>query len=108
MQPRPSRTDHLVTVLSLSFVLGMAVGLGVYFLWGARAGELSLWLTVATIAICPPFILSVSVGSVPGYDLSLVLLVGTIAFANAFLYAGVAAGLYAVVSHLVKPKRADH
>jgi len=57
--------------------------------------------------LCPPFVLSLIVAPAPDSNLAVVLVVGTIVFANAFLYAGVAAGLYFVVSLLIRSKHRD-
>jgi hypothetical protein len=94
-------------VLSLSFVLGMAVALAVYFAWRINVGELQAhgFLTAMALIICPPFVLSLVIGPIPDSDLALVLTVGTIVFANAFLYAGAAAGGYFIFT-LITKKRA--
>jgi hypothetical protein len=94
-------------VMVLSFVLGMAVALGVYLAWRSHAGppQAQGLFTTTALTICPPFILSFAIGPRPDSDLALVLTVGTILFANGCLYAGVAAGLYAVVTMLGKGKR---
>jgi len=101
------KENYLVIVLSLSLVLGMAVAAGVYFAWtsGAIAPGLDHPLTALALVTCPPFILSLAVAPNPDPGLPLVLVVGTIVFANAFLYAGVAAGLYSVAELIVKRRR---
>ena len=53
---------------------------------------------------CPPFILSIAIGPTADVNLAEALLVGTIVLANAFLYAGVAAGGYFLFS-LTRKKR---
>lgn len=94
-----------MTVLSLSFVLGMAVALAVYFAWRLNVGlQAHGFLTALALSICPPFVLSLVIGPIPDSDLALVLVVGTIVFANAFLYAGVAAGGYFLFTTLAKKK----
>ncbi len=100
------KENYLVIVLSLSLVLGMAVGLAVYLAWtsGAISPGLDHPLTVVALLLCPPFVLSLTVAPVPDSDLALTLVVGTIVSANAFLYAGVAAGVYFVVSTLAARK----
>jgi hypothetical protein len=102
------KTDNgsLMTVLSLSFLLGMAVALAVYFAWRLNVGGLQAhgFLTAIALSICPPFVLSLVIGPIPDSDLALVLVVGTIVFANAFLYAGVAAGGYFVFTLAAKKK----
>jgi len=54
------------------------------------------FLSAIALIVCPPYVLSLVIGPTPDSDLVLVLTVGTIVFANAFLYAGVAAGGYFV------------
>jgi hypothetical protein len=96
----------LMTVLSLSFVLGMVVALAVYFMWRQNVGDIrsSGLLTTIALIVCPPYVLPLAIGLIPDSDLALVLTVGTILFANAFLYAGVAAGGYFVFTTLAKKK----
>lgn len=108
MTQRPAAKEkHLVLVLSISFVLGMAVAIAVYIGWrsGAIAPGFHDALSFLSLFVCPPFVLSFAVGPTPSADLALALVVGTIVFANAFLYAGVAAGGYFVVSTIVKKKK---
>jgi hypothetical protein len=103
---RKTDNDNLMVVLCLSFVLGMAVALAVYFAWRFNVGNLhsSGFLTAIALIICPPYVLPLAIGPIPDSDLALVLTVGTIVFANAFLYAGVAAGGYFVVTTMAKKK----
>lgn len=92
------KENFLLMVLSLSFVLGMAAGLAVYYAW--RSGMIVPGVNVLSVLAligCPPFVMSMAITPVQESDLGLTLLVGAIVFANAFLYAGVAAGVYAVV-----------
>lgn len=93
-----SKEQHLLTVLSISFVLGMGVAVGVYSAWrfGVLAPGLHDVLSAVALLVCPPFILSAAVSPTPDSDLALTLIVVTIVFANAFLYAGVAAVGYFV------------
>ncbi len=92
--------------MCLSFVLGMAVALGVYFLWRAHPENFQYSsAAAAALAVCPPFVLSFAFGPTPESALALVLVAGTIVFANAFLYAGVAAGIYAALTLRKKRKR---
>jgi predicted neutral ceramidase superfamily lipid hydrolase len=103
---RKTDNDNLLTVLSLSFLLGMAVAVAVYFAWRLNVGGLQAhgFLTAIALIVCPPFVLSLVIGPIPDSDLALVLVVGTIVFANAFLYAGVAAGGYFIFT-LAKKKK---
>lgn len=103
MQPQYlRRDDRFVIVMSLSFVLGMAVALGVYLYWRLHAAAFPGSLSVLGMLICPPFILALAAGPTTDSELAVVLTSGTIVFANAFLYAGVAAGLYFVFTVITK------
>lgn len=106
-QQPASRENYLVTVLSISFVLGMAVAIAIYAGWrsGAIAPGFHNVLSALSLLVCPPFILSFAVGPSPDAGLALALIVGTIVFANAFLYAGAGAGGYFVVSVMMRKKR---
>ena len=103
---RKTDNDGLMTVLSLSFVLGMAVALAVYFLWRVNVGALHSqgFLSAIALIVCPPYVLSLVIGPTPDSDLALVLVVGTIVFANAFLYSGAAAGGYFIFTVIAKNK----
>jgi hypothetical protein len=93
-------------VLSISFILGMGIALVIYFGW--RAGVIAAGfhgvLSILALVLCPPFILSYAIGPAVDSDLALTLVVGTIVFANAFLYAGVAAGGYFLATAFRKPR----
>jgi hypothetical protein len=105
--PSLGRENHLVTTISVSLVLGMAVALAVYLMWRMNVvppGLHGLFTAVAFI-VCPPFILSLAAGPSPDTGLALSLLVGTIISANAFLYAGVAAGGYFLITTFGGRKR---
>jgi hypothetical protein len=100
---RPKENWFLL-VLSLSFMLGMVVGLGIYFLWRSNAVPHylhHLFIVGATI-VCPPFILAFAGSQALGSPFTLALLWGTIPLANAFLYAGIAAGVYFAVESVGK------
>ena len=101
-----SKERHLMTVLSISFVLGMGVAVAVYSAWrfGVIASGLHHVLSAVALLVCPPFILSLVAGAVPDSDLALTLIVGTIVFANGFLYAGVAAVGYFVFTVMTTKK----
>jgi len=108
MAQRPAgKENHLVTVVSLGFVLGMAVAIGIYLAWrsGAIAPAFHNALSILSLCVCPPFVLSFAVGPAPDAGLALTLIVGTIVFANGFLYAGVAAGGYFLVTLMMRKER---
>ncbi len=85
----------------------MAVAIAVYFAWksGAIAPGFDHPLTILAVIFCPPFILSLIVAPAPDSDLALVLVIGTIVFANAFLYAGAAAAACFVFDVFLKRKK---
>ena len=107
MPQRPApKENYLVIVLSVSFLLGMGVALAMYFAWrsGAIVGGFASASSILALIVCPPFILAYAMGATPGSDLAFTLVAGTIVFANAFLYAGVAAAGYFVFTVIRKPK----
>ncbi len=89
----------------LSFALGMAVALAVYLLWRSQPASFQRLSAAAAFVVCPPFVLSYAIGAAPDSDFALVLGLGTILLANGFLYAGVAAGIYAVLTVLRKKSK---
>lgn len=105
-QPPAPRENYLLLVLSISFIVGMGIALVIYFGW--RAGVIAAGfhgaLSIFSLILCPPFILSYAIGPAVDSDLALTLVVGTIVIANAFLYAGVAAGGYFLVTAFRKPR----
>ena len=105
--PPSIKENHLLTVLSLAFVAGMAIALGIYFGWthGAIPPAFSGPVSLAVLFVCPPFILSIAAGPTAEAELMRVLLAATMVFANGFLYAGVAAGAYYVFTLMFKRKR---
>jgi len=105
-QPAQPEQERFLTLLSLSFVAGMAIALAFYLLWRSDTVPETVHraFVVAAMIVCPPFILSVAGNAAPDSPLTQVLLAGTILFANAFLYAGVAAGIYFLVTALGRGK----
>ncbi len=99
--PSGAGHDQLVTVLGLTMVAGMIVGLALCGIWKYHPERLNGSLQLAALAVCPPFLLVTVLGT---YDdtLALVMTIGTIVFANGFLYAGFSAGLYFVVTKLLR------
>lgn len=86
----------------------MAIAIGVYLAWsrGILAPAFHGFASAVALFFCPPFILSVAVGPTANADLMLIVTVGTIVFANGFLYAGVAAGAYHLVALVMRRRRA--
>ena len=110
VQHTAQREKYLLTVLSVASVLGMAVAIGVYIAWshGVIPAAFQSASSMVALFFCPPFILSLAVGPTADENLAVALTVGAIVFANASLYAGVAAGVYYVIGLSRKRKgRAD-
>jgi hypothetical protein len=103
----PPKENHLLTTLSIAFVLGMAVAIGVYLAWSHGLIQAAFHSPGSAIALffCPPFILSIAIGPTADAELALVLLIGAMVLANAFLYAGVAAGGFFVFNLMRKGSR---
>ncbi|MGA9565331.1 MAG: hypothetical protein WBS19_07400 [Candidatus Korobacteraceae bacterium] len=90
-----NRNDTLVIVLSVMFVVGMAIALVLFLLWRNHATAMAQGIAYhAAVMLCPPFILVSAIGSASDSTLALVLTGGTIVFANGALYAGLAAFVY--------------
>jgi hypothetical protein len=95
------RDDSFVVVMSIAFVLGMAVAMALVFLWRQHPGSMAQsTLYHAAVALCPPFLLVGVFSALEDSTFALVLTVGTIVFANGSLYAGVAAFGYWISSTL--------
>ncbi len=99
-----AKENYLLLVLSLSFLLGMGVAIAVYLGWKSAliAPGFNSVLSGLALLVCPPFILSLTAGLGLDSDLALMLTAGTIVLANAFLYAGVAAVGYFLVTLVAK------
>ena len=103
-QPTPPKENYLLTVLSLAFVLGMAVAIGIYLAWseGILPPAFHGFASMLALSVCPPFILSIAVGPTAEAEVMAVVTAGTIVFANGILYAGVGAGAFYVFGLLRK------
>ena len=107
MQGPEGKEDYLLTVLSISFVVGMAVAICIYLAWrsGAIAPGFPNALSALSLLVCPPFILAFIVGPATDTGLALALVAGTVVLANGFLYSGVGAGGYFIMTRMVRKKR---
>ena len=95
----------LKAVLFGSFGLGMAVPWLCTLCGGSirfRRVSYSLFSALALFGLPSLRSLSFAAGPAPDSGLALGLVVGTIVFANGFLYAGVAAGIYAAMVALLR------
>jgi hypothetical protein len=88
-------------------MLGIVVGSAVYFFWRSHAANWQPASNAMALVVCPPFVLSYAIGAAPDSTFAVVLGIGTIVLANGFLYAGVAAGIYAVVTLLANRRKSN-
>ncbi len=91
---RNKKNDTFLMVLSVAFVVGLGVAIALCGLWRYHAVTFSGQIRVAAIAICPPFLLAGILEATAETTLTLIMTVGTIIFANGFLYAGLASFAY--------------
>lgn len=107
MQGPEGREDYLLTVLSVSYVLGMAVAICIYLAWrsGAIAPGFQNTLSAVSLFVCPPFILAFIVGPATDTGLALALVAGTVVLANGFLYSGVGAGGHFIMTRVIRKKQ---
>ena len=95
------RDDIFVIVLSIAFVMGMAIALLLIVLWrNSSAAFLESTGYHLAVAACPPFLLVGVFSALADSTLALVLTIGTIVFANGSLYAGLASFVYWVFTIL--------
>jgi hypothetical protein len=102
LQRTPNTRDvTFLIVMSVSFVLGMAVALILVYVWLKHPGAISQSATYhIAVALCPPFLLVGVMSALTDSPLAVVLTAGTIVFANGPLYAGLSAFAYWVLSNL--------
>lgn len=91
---RFKKDDPLMIVLSFAFIGGLLVALVLCGLWRYHPGTMSGQARVAAVAICPPFLLAQVLEATTDSTLALIMTMGTIVFANGFLYAGLASFIY--------------
>lgn len=89
-----SKNKPFLTVLILAFAVGLAVGVVLCGVWRYHPEVFGAQARVAAIAICPPFLLAGILEATVDSRLPLIMTVGTIIFANGFLYAGLASFAY--------------
>jgi len=98
MSPLAPRKHHqFLILLSFAFVTGLVVAAALCGIWRYYPGTLSGQSLVAAIAVCPPYLLTGVLEATTDSTLALVMTIGTIIFANGFLYAGLASFLAALV-----------
>jgi hypothetical protein len=99
------KDDTFLMVLSFSLVGGMIVGLVLCGLWRYHPEVLSGQTRVAAVGICPPFLLAQVLEATTDATLALIMTIGTIVFANAFLYAGLASFAYFLMTVFLRKAR---
>jgi len=105
MSPDPKKKNQaFLIVLSATFLVGLLVAIGLCVAWRHHPDVFSAQLRFAAIAVCPPFLLAGVLEATAETTLTLVMTIGTIVFANGFLYAGLASFVYFVVTVLLRRK----
>jgi len=103
MSPATRKSNKpFLTVLAFAFVLGLAVALALCVVWRYHPNAFSAPGRVAAIAVCPPFLLAAVLEATADNTLAIVVTVGTIIFANGFLYAGLASFAYFLLTVFVR------
>lgn len=101
-----NKNRPFLIVLAFAFVAGLAVALVLCLLWRYHSPVLSAPVRVAAVAICPPFMLAAILDATTDSTLALIMTVGTIIFANGFLYAGLASFAYFLSTVFFSKRRA--
>src|SRR6185369_15661919 len=99
-----SKHKPFLTVLFLAFGVGLAVAVALCAVWRYHPDAFSAPARVASIAICPPFLLAGILEATADGGLAVVMTVGTIIFANGFLYAGLASFAYFLMTVFLRRK----
>lgn len=90
-----NKNKPFLTVLILAFVVGLAVAVSLCAIWRYHPDTFGAPQSrVAAIAVCPPFLLAGIMEATSDATLAIIMTVGTIVFANGFLYAGLASFAY--------------
>ncbi len=90
----PNKNKPFLTVVILAFVVGLALAVLLCVIWRYHPDVFTAPVRVAAIVICPPFLLVGILEATAEGALPLIMTVGTIIFANGFLYAGLASFVY--------------
>lgn len=102
---RFKKADPLMIVLSFALVGGMVVALALCGLWRYHPGTLNGPARVAAVVVCPSFLLAQVLEATTDSTLALIMTLGTIVFANAFLYAGLASFVYFLATLFLRRAR---
>jgi hypothetical protein len=101
-----SKHKPFLTVLFLAFGVGLAVAVALCAVWRYSPDAFSAaQARVAAIAVCPPFLLAGILESTADTTLAVIMTVGTIVFANGFLYAGLASFAYFLATVFLRKGR---
>jgi hypothetical protein len=100
-----AKDDRFLIVLSVTFILGLAVGLALCGLWRYHPQMITGQVRFAAIALCPPFLLAGVLDATTDSTLALIITIGCIAFASGFLYAGLASFGYFLMTTFLRRAR---
>ena len=96
------KDDAFLVLLCFSFIVGLAVALGICAVWRYHPELLQGAARNAAIAICPPFLLAGVLEATTDSTLALVMTIGCIVFGNGFLYAGLCSLAYWLLTSVVR------
>ena len=100
-----NKNKPFLTVLILAFGLGLAVAVALCAVWRYHPDVFSAQARVAAIVICPPFLLAGILEATADTTLAIIMTVGTIIFANGFLYAGLASFAYFLLTVFLRKQQ---
>jgi hypothetical protein len=99
------RNDAFLKVLLLAFAVGLAVALALCAVWRYHPDAFTPQVRVLSIAVCPPFLLAAVLEATSDSALAVIMTVGTIIFANGFLYAGLGSFAYFLTTVFLRKRR---
>lgn len=102
----PRKHVLFFTVLALAFGVGLAVALVLCAVWRHNPAVFGPQLRAAAVAICPPFLLAAVLEATSDSTLAVIMTIGTVVFANGFLYAGLASFAYFLATVFFSKRRA--
>ncbi len=102
---RNKKHDAFLILLSIAFVVGLGIGIALCVIWSYHPAVFNAQVRFAAIAICPPFMLAGILEATAETTLTLFMTIGTIIFANGFLYAGLASFVYFLMTVWMRRKK---
>jgi len=102
----PRKHELFLKVLVLAFSVGLLLAVVLCVIWRYHSDVFTVKMRIAAVAVCPPFLLAGVLEATTDGTLAIIITVGTIVFANGFLYAGLASFIYFVATVFLSKRRA--